>query len=431
MSFTKLIMVHKDSISFTLNETDLTGMQVGKKLKTPQRDVPRSDGLKWWIEYYPAGINQSYSHHLSVLVNMNKAVSAKCKFEVGRSSMHKFYTYNIVDTQCYAFRQFASHWALSLFFVEGKISVTCEVEFTLPMPITFVKPCYGQFCDHVLTDFALVVDSERVEVHKSLLSLMSPVFHALLSNNTDESEIEIKDFDFATVKAAIDFCYGREPETVPIDTVFNMLYFAEQYDIKAVTNLMNEMPEFCISTHTFIAIIQYADKFCKDGVFDECCKFFEKHQKEIVKMKKFDTLSLLLVKRLLKQAFGLKTEFEVLRHAHTYGITFILGPLEQPIFESLSLDTFCNSVSYAWECSRDYLKPACAKFFNEHVADIVNMNAFVNLSPSIVQKLMQLRYELLLENQIQLPSQPINQSLISIIYTSITKSIAKLFSKKQ
>uniref|UniRef100_A0A7E4UZR4 BTB domain-containing protein n=1 Tax=Panagrellus redivivus TaxID=6233 RepID=A0A7E4UZR4_PANRE len=144
-------------------------------------------------------------------------------------------------------------------------------------------------------------------------------------------EVDITDFDFETVKTAIDFCYGREMKTPSIETVVGMLRFADKYDIKSVTDQLVKMPRLNLSNENFPAIVLYAYDCSKDDLFEECCKFFEDHQNSIVAMEKFITLPPLFVAHLLKQTYNLNTPFKVLRYAQATGITFILDPLEQPI----------------------------------------------------------------------------------------------------
>uniref|UniRef100_A0A7E4VTM3 BTB domain-containing protein n=1 Tax=Panagrellus redivivus TaxID=6233 RepID=A0A7E4VTM3_PANRE len=393
MSFTKLVRVFKDSDTFILNEADLTGKPVGKALNSPKRDVPRSERYKWWMSYYPAGYSSNERNHLSVFLKVNKPMTVKCTFKVDSANIQKSFT-TFANLNGKGIYKYLTHETLRPLFVDGQLSITCEVELEVPVPFMSLKPCLVQFSEHVPTDFALVVDSERVQVHKGLLSLMSPVFHAMLTHDTTESrngEVVITDFDCDTVKTVIDFCYGRKVDTTSVETVFNILRFADKYDIKAVTSLVEKLPQQCLSIDTFVAIVRYADDCLKDELYDECCSFFKEHQSQIVKHKKFTVLAPHFIAKLLKKAFGLKTQFDVLLHADASGMTYILDPLEQPILESLSLETFCPIVNYAWECSRDKLKKACVNFFNEHLCQISVMPSFVELPPFVIQGLMKER----------------------------------------
>uniref|UniRef100_A0A7E4ZWX1 BTB domain-containing protein n=1 Tax=Panagrellus redivivus TaxID=6233 RepID=A0A7E4ZWX1_PANRE len=269
----------------------------------------------------------------------------------------------------------------------------------MSVPFASLAPNLAQHCGHVPTDFEIVVGSNRLLVHKSLLSLMSPVFPAMLSPNPAgvPFKVDIKGFDFETVKATIEFCYGRKMEAPTVEAVVAMLRFAYHYDIKSVNvgpTRENGPPRF-VDRDLLYTIVRYAYHCSKDDLFDDCCDFFENNQRDIVATDTFKTLSLSLVTRLVKWTFGLKTQFDVLRHARANGIDFILEPLEQPVIEAVSLDTFCDTVKYAWSCSRDDLKTTCAKFFNDNHTEINKMKAFINLPPATTHGVLKLGYELL------------------------------------
>uniref|UniRef100_A0A7E4V0Y4 SH3 domain-containing protein n=1 Tax=Panagrellus redivivus TaxID=6233 RepID=A0A7E4V0Y4_PANRE len=51
----KIVKTIQDTATVTLNEADLAGMKTGDFLLTSKRDVICSNGLQWWILYYPAG----------------------------------------------------------------------------------------------------------------------------------------------------------------------------------------------------------------------------------------------------------------------------------------------------------------------------------------------------------------------------------------
>uniref|UniRef100_A0A7E4VUP6 BTB domain-containing protein n=1 Tax=Panagrellus redivivus TaxID=6233 RepID=A0A7E4VUP6_PANRE len=398
MALSKPVVPIKDSITFTLNEADLTGKKVGEELRTMARDVPSMNGVQWWIDYYPAGEDEDCKNHLSVFLVTSAAVSATFRFKIDHSCIHQSFTQTFGQEKTnYGPPKFASHEELHPLFVNGKLWITCEVEFYVSVPFACLAPRLAQHCGHVPVDFEIVVGSNRLQVHKSLLSLMSPVFHAMLAPNSAgvPFKVDIKGFDFETVKATIDFCYGREMETPSVETVVAMLRFAYHYGIKCVTVQLERMARLGLSTETFYTIVRYAYQCSNDALFDDCCDFFENNQSDVVATEKFKTLSLPLVTRLLKWTFGLKTQFDILRHAHANRIDFILDPLEQPIIEALSLDTFCDTVKYAWDCSRDDLKVSCAKFFNDNQAEIRKMKNFINLPPATTHGVLKLGYELL------------------------------------
>uniref|UniRef100_A0A7E4ZZA4 BTB domain-containing protein n=1 Tax=Panagrellus redivivus TaxID=6233 RepID=A0A7E4ZZA4_PANRE len=253
-----------------------------------------------------------------------------------------------------------------------------------------------RYCDHVPTDFDIVVGLDRVKVHKGYISMISPVINAMLSHDTAESRsntVKITDFNFETVKAVIDFCYGREPENLCVETIVGILRFADKYDIRAVTEDLSNIPLANLSPKTFATIAHYAYDCSKDDLFKTCCNYFKEHLGEVVITEKFTTLTPYFVAHLLKEAFHVKTPYDVLRHAYANGISFILDPLEQSVIENMSLDTFCITVHYTWECKRDNLKNACGKFFNDNQAEIRKMKEFYDLPPNFVYEVLKKGYD--------------------------------------
>uniref|UniRef100_A0A7E4VJ37 MATH domain-containing protein n=1 Tax=Panagrellus redivivus TaxID=6233 RepID=A0A7E4VJ37_PANRE len=99
MSLSKPLLTVKDSVTFVLNEADLTDKKVGEALKTAERDVPYSDGLKWWVAWYPAGQTDEAKNHVSMYLHVNKTVSAKYSFKVACSSIEHFVTHDFLKPQ--------------------------------------------------------------------------------------------------------------------------------------------------------------------------------------------------------------------------------------------------------------------------------------------------------------------------------------------
>uniref|UniRef100_A0A7E4VW38 BTB domain-containing protein n=1 Tax=Panagrellus redivivus TaxID=6233 RepID=A0A7E4VW38_PANRE len=402
-------MIFKDSVGFLLDEADFSKKKVGEELKTAEHCVPYSDGLKWWVEWFPAGNSAKYTNYISVFLAVNKAVFAKFEFKINvplragqtECELKRSATHDFTKPESFGFRKFASHDTLRRFPALGKL-VTCEVEFAFLGPLIRLSPCLAPYSDHGPSDFELVVGFRRVKVHKRFLSLISPVFHAMLSHDTAEAKfgkVKITDFDFETVKTAIDFCLGRKLEAQSVETVVGILRFADKYAIDTVTDQLSKIPRSNLSIDTFPTIVHYAYDCSDSDLFDECCAFFKEHQRLIRATEKFSQLPPSSVAHLLGTTFDLETQFDILRRAYTNGIYFILDPLEQPIIKSMSLDTFCDAVDYAWDCSRHNLKKACAKFFGGNSAAICELKTFLDLGPQITHGMMKLRFDLFLADR--------------------------------
>uniref|UniRef100_A0A7E4V5P2 BTB domain-containing protein n=1 Tax=Panagrellus redivivus TaxID=6233 RepID=A0A7E4V5P2_PANRE len=383
----------KDAVSFTLNECDLKRTD-GYWLETAQHDVQRSNGLRWWIRWYPAGRDKG---RVSVFLWVNKPVMAKFTFAVDGSTISWSGTNQFrgipIGSGCSHFR----HEKLRPIFRNGILTMTCSVEFNVELPFVSFIPRNFQLFDHMPTDMEIVVGCERVPVHKYFLLLISPVFNAMFSHNTVESKsgrIKISDFDYDTVKAAIDLCYGRQLEDPSVDTVVSILRFTDKYFITPITNEFERLLLLNLSTETFGLIVHYAYDCNKDVLLAECCNFFKEHQSEIKATEQFAEFPPALAIDMMKSAFNFKTDFDVLRHAHKNGIAFVVKHLEQPFLKQIYLQNFCSIVDYAWECSRDELKNRCAEFFNSNISKVMNLEEFHKLPAVTMSGLMTASYTL-------------------------------------
>uniref|UniRef100_A0A7E4ZRG4 BTB domain-containing protein n=1 Tax=Panagrellus redivivus TaxID=6233 RepID=A0A7E4ZRG4_PANRE len=391
------VKVVKDSTTLTLNEADLTGKKIGDGLRTTILNIPGTDGGKWWIEYFPAGYRSLAKAHVSAYNCSNMPAKAKFAFGVDGSSINKTSTYEYSDTRRgVGWSQFASHEELRPLFRDGKLTITCNVEFFFEAPFTYSPPRLFRCCEHVPTDFELVMGTDRLQVHRNLLSLMSPVFHAILSHDTSESpsgEIEITDFDFNTVKAAVDYCYGRDIEN-SVDLYIQILRFALKYGIKDIASQLESIPLCNLSPETFCSIALYAYDFSKNELLTKCSAFFKINHDKIKGVKKFAELPPEFVVHLLRNAFNLKTDFDVLRYACKNGIDFIVDHMERPYIEKLTSNNLCSAVNYAWECSRGELKKTCAVFVNNNHDKVMTLKLDDQLSNDHFCGLLNLAYGL-------------------------------------
>uniref|UniRef100_A0AC34RED8 BTB domain-containing protein n=1 Tax=Panagrolaimus sp. JU765 TaxID=591449 RepID=A0AC34RED8_9BILA len=86
--------------------------------------------------------------------------------------------------------------------------------------------------DEKFKDFTIYVDDDEIKVHKSILAVASPVFAAMFESHTKEGRVDIDDFDFETVKVAVDVMYTRKiPEELSLKTLLNLYKFADKYDL--------------------------------------------------------------------------------------------------------------------------------------------------------------------------------------------------------
>uniref|UniRef100_A0A7E4W931 BTB domain-containing protein n=1 Tax=Panagrellus redivivus TaxID=6233 RepID=A0A7E4W931_PANRE len=138
--------------------------------------------------------------------------------------------------------------------VNDKVEFVITVSYIVPRFFTnTVRKCKAQFqpfelmrrdpdtCD---VQFVVVGEGTPVLAHRAFLSLISPVFAAMFAHNTKEAQtgiIIITDFDYATVKAAVDILYGHPFEPKSNMAIEHVSRFAGKYIIDAVVNGLDEL----------------------------------------------------------------------------------------------------------------------------------------------------------------------------------------------
>uniref|UniRef100_A0A7E5A099 BTB domain-containing protein n=1 Tax=Panagrellus redivivus TaxID=6233 RepID=A0A7E5A099_PANRE len=383
-----------DTFTFTLNEVDLTEMNVGEEILTSKRTVPCSDRLQWWIEYFPAGDGDDVEGFVSLYLWTNKPVKANYVVVIDGTSISKTGSEEFTETpDNYGFSQYASHEELCPLFRDGKLTITCSAEFTSSIQAIPATPAIYETVEYTTPDFDLVIDSKRIPVHKYLLALVSPVYCELIENRSSteskNKEHVITGFDYDVIKTAIDYYYGRELKLLSSETYVGVLRFAHKMEMKKITAVWEKLILSNLSKVTFCDFLQYADTCKKDALLDECYKYFKTNQEVIKVTKSFVKLPPTFAINFLKAAFGLESDDQALRHAHIHDIGFIRDYFNEDYLNPLSIENFSITASYAWEFSQENLQKACAQFLNDNREMVTTDDAFLNLPPETVRSVLQ------------------------------------------
>uniref|UniRef100_A0A7E4UNE3 BTB domain-containing protein n=1 Tax=Panagrellus redivivus TaxID=6233 RepID=A0A7E4UNE3_PANRE len=365
----------KDSTTIVINETDLTEKKVGEGFRTPERTVAHPGGLKWWIRWYAAGDSKLPEDHISLYLWVNKAVSAKYNFKVERSTIQFSSAFDFPCSRGHGEYNFASHEALRPLFVNGQLNITCSVEFELPLWLAIQPSHLLHFCRHLQPNFIFNVGSGRINTYKQILSLLSPKLHKIVSETT---ETDIKDFDYNTVKAAIDYCCGMTIKYFSVETIIGILRFGGHYEIEAITKGLVVKIEWFLSADTVCIIAHYADDTKNQSVFEKCCEFLKNNIKIIRTKESFTKLTPEFATRMFKTA--LKTDFDTFRYALFYALNFIVNYLEPSVSKSVSLTNFCPLVTLAINYKRESLKKECGKFYTDNQDELRRLDPFISLS---------------------------------------------------
>uniref|UniRef100_A0A7E4WB23 BTB domain-containing protein n=1 Tax=Panagrellus redivivus TaxID=6233 RepID=A0A7E4WB23_PANRE len=274
--------------------------------------------------------------------------------------------------------------------IDGELEVTFTVEIYVEVDyILEVRTDFTEY-HHIPTDFEIHCENKQCNVHKDVLSKVSPVFEAMLQHNFIEkscNKLQITDFDFITVQTVLNICYGCPPSELSVELSIKVLHFAEKYLMTDITTELEKVLAYNISIHNFCAVFRYADCLAKTSLYSKCVTFYRTNEKAINTIDDFTALPEPLITKLLKTTFRLETEFDVFMHASENGIP--LGIVAKPFSITITtLADFFGIVPYTWNHNIDSLKMKCGQFFQQNKYFIENRFEFKYYSQKIQDSLV-------------------------------------------
>ena len=167
----------------------------------------------------------------------------------------------------------------------------------------------GQLCDT-----SLVVEGERIPVHRLVLSACSAYFRAMFTSNMAEAnskEVPLHEVNVSTVKAIVDFAYTAQIN-LDDDNVQELLSAANRYQIEPIKEECSRYLMSQLSADNCLGIRDFAN-------YHNCCEllatavsFIDAHFGEVYETEEFLTLEPDAVKALLKRdALTVSSEDEV------------------------------------------------------------------------------------------------------------------------
>uniref|UniRef100_A0A7E4VIF9 BTB domain-containing protein n=1 Tax=Panagrellus redivivus TaxID=6233 RepID=A0A7E4VIF9_PANRE len=163
--------------------------------------------------------------------------------------------------------------------------------------------------DHYPTDARIIVGEQTINIHRQYLSMISPVFNEKFNGDTREKRtgaIEIADFDFSTVKLVIDYCYGRQVTDEVLSNASDILRFGHTYKIQHVIKQVEPLFLADLTTDNFCSIVQYAWKYEKSDLKEQCTAFFRKNYDKILFLPDFANIEPLLAMDIIRLAASVK-----------------------------------------------------------------------------------------------------------------------------
>uniref|UniRef100_A0A7E4WAB0 BTB domain-containing protein n=1 Tax=Panagrellus redivivus TaxID=6233 RepID=A0A7E4WAB0_PANRE len=243
-----------------------------------------------------------------------------------------------------------------------------SLEFRITVEIFVVTDFIPDIRNHfskytkIPTDFKIYCGDDYYEVHKAALSKISSVFEAMLQHNfveTNSNKLEIVDFDFKTVEAALNACYGRPISDITVKLAIDILYFSDKYNIKNIFDQFEEIHN--ISNNNFFEVLRCAEDCSKPNLFAKCAEYYKINRRSIEKIKQLSAKSVI---NLMKSACKCETAYGIFPHALELGMRIDTSCVELPRIETFR--DFLNAAQYAYEYPKRNLRMACIQFWAEN-----------------------------------------------------------------
>uniref|UniRef100_A0A914QFB6 BTB domain-containing protein n=1 Tax=Panagrolaimus davidi TaxID=227884 RepID=A0A914QFB6_9BILA len=176
-------------------------------------------------------------------------------------------------------------------FMDGLKDGKCEIEIKgmfimdrdeYPAIPRSINIDYG-LLENIEKDFEIILASEngkeeKIKVHKDVLIIQSPVFEGMFKSGMEESisnTLEIIDFNFTTVIAAIEFFYGYQIfDHYNFKELFELYRFADKYLIDDLMDYITLFISYRISPSDVAEIYNLAiASNCFTKIKDKCFDF--------------------------------------------------------------------------------------------------------------------------------------------------------------
>ncbi|XP_071033390.1 speckle-type POZ protein B isoform X2 [Parasteatoda tepidariorum] len=131
------------------------------------------------------------------------------------------------------------------------------------------------------TDIKLQVNNQSIDAHKSILSARSPVFSAMFSQNTMETQVKIVDTDFDTLKLLLDFLYTDTVNEMDYDRARNLLMAADNYQVLSLKKKCLSFLKSHVSVKNVCEILRLADLFSDSQLKSNAIDFIGANSAEI------------------------------------------------------------------------------------------------------------------------------------------------------
>uniref|UniRef100_A0A7E4WA36 BTB domain-containing protein n=1 Tax=Panagrellus redivivus TaxID=6233 RepID=A0A7E4WA36_PANRE len=266
------------------------------------RDVPDAPGLKWSLYAYPRGVIDDMDLDVYISVVGGRAtVIGQIQIVDYRvdEKMTKNFKFDFVNDQKQGFVALMPSGCESVFDVTCIATFLIQPAVVAPLKVHEMIDSANPNC----FDATIKVGKSEIKVNRGFMSLASPVFCAMFGSDTKESQtgiVNIVDFTHETVKNALDYCYGRNVEHIPMVAIIDMLRFYDKYDIQAAIKKLEAWLKDNLTVETFVPIAAYAFTHSLEPLQADCGQMFHKHVDELSHLPEFIELDPAVVSAIFK-----------------------------------------------------------------------------------------------------------------------------------
>lgn len=129
------------------------------------------------------------------------------------------------------------------------------------------------------------MSGENIGAHRIILETRSPVFEAMLKQDTKENEtgeVVIEDLDKSTIDAILAYIYSGDIGELTTEKALSLYAAAEKYDIKNVKKVCVRFILHNLSVEWVCDIIKFADLYNEKEVGRRAREYFSKNAGEVL-----------------------------------------------------------------------------------------------------------------------------------------------------
>lgn len=157
---------------------------------------------------------------------------------------------------------------------------------------TVRERCQYMFKNEFLSDITFVVGrtgrKKRVQAHKFLLAISSPVLHAMFFGSMAEqrTEIELSDCDYETFLELLSYIYFDEAE-INESNVLGILYLAKKYILPFLAEKCVAFLDQNIDSQNVFTLLSQARHYCEPKLEEKCWEIIERETTQAISSEDF------------------------------------------------------------------------------------------------------------------------------------------------